>query len=103
MSLDGINTKVMIHRATELAKEVSNEQKKIESSPFVKQLQAEAEIINTQIRDIYKPDEAVIRRDQEKNKKKNGQKKDTGLNPDEKKELESPEVGRGYSKIDIRI
>jgi hypothetical protein len=102
MALDGISSKMMIQRATELAKELHSEQKKVESSPFIRQMQAEAEIVNTQVRDIYKPDEAVIRRDEEKKKKKDGRKTDYGSDS-KKPGLESPEVGRGNQKIDIRI
>jgi len=104
MSLDGISTKVSIHRATDYAKEVSTQQKKAELSHLVQQAQQEVELGRTPVEDIYKPDEATIRRENEKKKKKFEQIMREKMKGEKQEEETLPaEPATGHTKIDIRI
>lgn len=103
MSLDSINTKVAIHRATDFAKEVSNHQKKAEMSHVVRQAQQDIELGRAPVEDIYKPDEAAIRREKEKRKRKDEQLAGTKSKTPGSKEPAHPEAGMAHTNIDIRI
>lgn len=74
MPYDGINSKLIIHKVTEFAKETSNLQKsgEVAQSHIQQRAAAEAARAREQVQDIYEPSEAEIRREQER-KKRQGQ------------------------------
>ncbi len=100
----GLDTKIMLHRATDYAREASAAQKKGEVAHAfaVKQMEEDSRMQKTKVNDTQRRDENTIQREREKNKQQDGghkEKKDGGL----KKDDGLPEAAPGESMIDIRI
>lgn len=103
MIFTSIDVKIMLHRATDFAKEASALQKKdeIAQSYFVKHTNEKTELQKTKIQDLQHKEDNVIKRDKEQKGRQNDQKPEdhTVKKPSD----EEPEVGSSTSVIDIRI
>ena len=77
MAFEEIGSKIMIHKVTEYTKDVSSLQKGSEFLQSGLQAKAalEAQKMQQQIQDVYEPSEAIIRRDQRRNKKQDEEQK----------------------------
>ena len=104
MAFEEIGSKIMIHKVTEYTKDVSSMQKANEFMQSGLQAKAalEAQKMQQQIQDVYEPSEAIIRREQRKNKKQEEEQKhkDQGKRSDVGKEHLAQDEPR---KIDIEI
>lgn len=102
MLFTSIDTKIMLHRATDFAKEASALQKKgeIAQSYLVKHTNEKTELQKTKIEDLQQKEENIIKRDKEQD---NRHKEQTADHKEKKPSEEEPEVGRSDSVIDIRI
>lgn len=72
MSMDGISSKIMIHRATDFSRDATNVQRQGAqiSQAAEEQVKTQAQIETHDVVDVYKAVEDRIRREKEKEKKK---------------------------------
>jgi len=105
MAFEEIGSKIMIHKVTEYSKDVSSLQKGSEllQTGLQAKVALEAQKMQQQIQDVYEPSEAIIRREQRRNKKQEEEHKhkDQGKHTEGSgKELFTKDEPR---KIDIEI
>ncbi len=98
MSIQGIGAKIAVHKATDLSKDASSQQKSGElmQSSLTRKTNVETAALSRQVQDVYEPSSAVITRENEKkDKRRQKQKK-------EKKERPN-EAANTQHKLDISI
>ncbi|MDL2289766.1 hypothetical protein LJB83_03285 [Clostridia bacterium OttesenSCG-928-F22] len=107
MSIDRIGPKVMIQKATDVARDVNNQQKQAELTKalLTKESQTQTDMLSQQVKDVYEPDQSVLQREKEKREKdKKGEKKSQQNAKDPQQgEDNTPEISQEIKKIDIRI
>lgn len=77
MAFEEVGSKIIIHKVTEYTKDVSSLQKgsEILQSGLQAKAALEAQKMQQQIQDVYEPSEAIIRREQRRNKKQEEEQK----------------------------
>jgi len=103
MFFTSMDTKIMLHRATDYAKDASSILKRDEvaQSYLVKHTNEKTELQKTKVQDLQQKDDNIIQREKEHKSKQENQK-----NADhevKKPSDDDPEVGSSTSVIDIRI
>lgn len=111
MSIEGVNSKIMIHKATEFAREAGSQVKRAEvmQTHLQRQSDAEAKATAAQVNDVYEASEVLIQKENEKKrqahrhahkaKKEEAKKEETA----EKTDGNMPSMEGLRKKIDIRI
>ncbi|MDR1619812.1 MAG: hypothetical protein LBS18_04015 [Clostridiales bacterium] len=113
MAIDGIGPKIMLHKAVEIAKDVSAQQRRAEMllSAAANEVKADTLRMNEQVTDVYKTERPQIQREREKR----GRKRDA--QPENETDMaggggdsllpvgydEAPEINAAYKRIDIRV
>ena len=100
-----IDTKIMIQRATDFAKEASTIQKRGENAQnyLVQHANEKTELQKTRIDNLHRKDENTIHGEKEKNRQKDQEAGHDGKKAVKPANSEDPEVAPGNSIIDIRI
>ncbi len=108
MSLDGIGSKIMLHKALDFTKDASSQLKQTELAQASMQRQAEVEnqMAQSQVVMVNESEEAIIRREKERDQQQEERRRKKAAEEsreDSGGETQEPNVGTVQHKIDIRI
>ena len=103
MALEGIGSKIMIHKVTDVVRDANAMQKQTElmQHSATHQTQMQAQTQTQDVVDVYRPSEALIQREKEKRRR---DKKKERQEETERSSHSAPDGGAApHKRIDIRI
>ena len=109
MAFDGIGGKMIIHKATDVARDAASQQRRADlmQSLIGKQAQNDELHKHIQVQDAYQPSEAILQREKNKKDQRSGFRRSVNISREEEGES-APQGGittdeKGNKRIDIRI
>lgn len=110
MSFEGLGSKMIINKSTDVARDTASQQKQAEIMQMIAQKRKQAEdlIEQSQVRDVYQPSETLIQRERDKDKREQKKSDDQKAKGAETRDTELPRPESKHNaqaehKIDIRI
>ncbi|MEL7608378.1 MAG: hypothetical protein AAGU74_02610 [Bacillota bacterium] len=110
MAFDGIGGKMIIHKATDVARDAASQQRRADlmQSMIGKQVQNDEFQKQMQVQDLYQPSEAILQRERNKKEQRSGSRYSGAAAREEEAPENTPQGGittdeNGHKRIDIRI